>query len=102
LVIPAYACRIPTYDWGLPSGMSSFATHKMKDEMEKLDHSSRSATFLEMIMINWLLKLMVCKATVDMFHPIKKGTSANTLDEINNSRLISMKKSAGLLKIIFT
>ena len=38
------AMHIPTMIGGLP-GMSSFATHKMKDEMEKTRHPSCSRVF---------------------------------------------------------
>ena len=59
------AMHIPTMIGGLP-GMSSFATKKMKEEMEKLDIPP-VREFIEMIHDTGA-EIYVCKATVDMFH----------------------------------
>lgn len=59
------AMHIPTMIGGLP-GMSSFATKKMKGEMEKLDIPP-VREFIEMIHDTGA-DIYACKATVDMFH----------------------------------
>ena len=90
------AMHIPTMIGGLP-GMSSFATHKMKDEMEKLDIPP-VREFLEMIHDTGA-EIYVCKATVDMFHLDKKDF-CEYVDEIITVGDF-YEKSAGA-EIIFT
>jgi peroxiredoxin family protein len=72
------AMHIPTMIGGLP-GMSAFATHKMKDEMEKLDIPP-IREFLEMIHDTGA-EIYLCKATVDMFH-LKKEDFCEYVDDI--------------------
>lgn len=57
--------QLPTLLGALP-GMSAFATHMMKKEMEKLDIPP-VGEFVQMIS-DAGGKLYACKATVDMFH----------------------------------
>lgn len=90
------AMHIPTIIGGLP-GMSSFATHKMKDEMEKLDIPP-VREFLEMIHDTGA-EIYVCKATVDMFH-LEKDDFCEYVDEIITVGDF-YEKSAGA-EIIFT
>lgn len=59
------AMHIPTMIGGLP-GMSSLATHKMKQEIEKLDIPP-IREFIEMIHDTGA-EIYACKATVEMFH----------------------------------
>lgn len=59
------AMHIPTMLGGLP-GISTFATKKMKGEMEKLDIPP-VREFIEMIHDTGA-EIYACKATVDMFH----------------------------------
>lgn len=59
------AMHIPTMIGGLP-GMSSFATHKMKQEIEKLDIPP-VREFIEMIHDTGA-EIYACKASVEMFH----------------------------------
>jgi peroxiredoxin family protein len=56
---------LPTFLGALP-GMSAFATHMMKKEMEKIDIPP-VGEFIEMIS-DAGGHLYACKATVDMFH----------------------------------
>jgi peroxiredoxin family protein len=58
------AMHIPTF-LGMIPGMSTFATSKMKKEMDKLDIPP-VGEFIEMI-ADTGTKLYACKATVDMF-----------------------------------
>jgi peroxiredoxin family protein len=90
------AMHIPTMVGGLP-GMSSFATKKMKDEMEKLDIPP-VREFIEMIHDSGA-DIYACKASVDMFH-LSEDDFCDQVDGI-----ISVgdfyEKSAGA-EIIFT
>lgn len=90
------AMHIPTMLGGLP-GMSSFATKKMKSEMEKLDIPP-VREFIEMIHDSGA-DIYACKATVDMFH-LEEEDFCEQVDGI-----ISVgefyQKSAGA-EIIFT
>tara|TARA_R100001143_G_C3361367_1_gene137076 strand:- start:12710 stop:13231 length:522 start_codon:yes stop_codon:yes gene_type:complete len=90
------AMHIPTMIGGLP-GMSSFATKKMKNEIEKLDIPP-IREFIEMIHDTGA-EIYACRATVDMFH-LNKSDFCNQVDGI-----ISVgefyEKSAGA-EIIFT
>lgn len=72
------AMHIPTMLGGLP-GMSSFATTKMKKEIEKLDIPP-IREFIEMIHDTGA-EIYACKATVDMFH-LKKEDFCPQVDEI--------------------
>ncbi|MGB0347650.1 MAG: DsrE/DsrF/DrsH-like family protein [Balneolaceae bacterium] len=90
------AMHIPTMIGGLP-GMSSFATHKMKDEMEKLDIPP-VREFLEMIHDTGA-EIYVCKATVDMFH-LKMEDFCEYVDDIITVGDF-YEKSAGA-EVIFT
>lgn len=72
------AMHIPTMIGGLP-GMSAFATHKMKEEMEKLDIPP-IREFVEMIHDTGA-EIYACKATVDMFH-LSKDDFCEQVDEI--------------------
>lgn len=90
------AMHIPTMIGGLP-GMSSFATKKMKDEMEKLDIPP-VREFIEMIHDTGA-EIFVCKATVDMFH-LDKEDFCEQVDEIITVGDF-YEKSAGS-EIIFT
>ncbi len=62
------AMHIPTMVGGLP-GMSSFATKRMKSEMEKLDIPP-VREFIEMIHDSGG-DIYACKASVDMFHLVE-------------------------------
>jgi len=90
------AMHIPTMVGGLP-GMSSFATKKMKDEMEKLDIPP-VREFIEMIHDTGA-EIYACKATVDMFH-LDKGDFCEQVDDIITVGEF-YEKSAGA-EIIFT
>ncbi|MGC8501633.1 DsrE/DsrF/DrsH-like family protein [Desulfurella sp.] len=72
------ALHIPSLVGILP-GMSSFASLKMKKEMDKLDIPP-VGEFLEMIH-DAGGKIYACKATVDMFH-LKKEDFCEQLDDI--------------------
>ncbi|WP_020401704.1 DsrE/DsrF/DrsH-like family protein [Gracilimonas tropica] len=90
------AMHIPTMIGGLP-GMSSFATKKMKDEMEKLDIPP-VREFIEMIHDTGA-EIYVCKATVDMFG-LEEDDFCEEVDGIINVGTF-YEKSAGA-EIIFT
>lgn len=90
------AMHIPTMIGGLP-GMSSFATKKMKDEMEDLDIPP-VREFIEMIHDTGA-DLYACKATVDMFH-LTEDDFCDQVDGIINVGEF-YEKSAGA-QIIFT
>jgi len=82
---------------GIIPGMSAFATHKMKKEMEKLDIPPVSE-FIEMLS-DAGAELYACKATVDMFHLTKDHFMPQVNDIINVATFY--EKSAGA-EIIFT
>lgn len=90
------AMHIPTMLGGLP-GMSSFATKKMKDEMEKLDIPP-IREFIEMIHDTGA-EIYACKATVDMFHL----DDSDFCDQVDGIITVGefYEKSAGA-EIIFT
>lgn len=90
------AMHIPTMVGGLP-GMSSFATKKMKDEMEKLDIPP-VREFIEMIHDTGA-EIYACKATVDMFH-LNENDFCEQVDGIITVGEF-YEKSAGA-EIIFT
>jgi peroxiredoxin family protein len=82
---------------GIIPGMSAFATHKMKKEMEKLDIPP-VGEFIEMLS-DAGAELYACKATVDMFHLTKEDFMPQVNDIINVATFY--EKSAGA-EIIFT
>ena len=90
------AMHMPTILGMLP-GMSAFATHMMKKEMEKLDIPPVDE-FIEMIH-DAGGKLYACKATVDMFH-LTKDDFCDEVDEILTVGQF-YERSAGA-QIIFT
>ncbi len=90
------AMHIPTLLGAIP-GMSSFATSKMKKEMETLDIPP-VREFLEMIH-DAGGDLYACKATVDMFHLTKKDFCPQVDDIISVGQFY--EKAAGG-QIIFT
>ncbi len=90
------AMHMPTILGMLP-GMSAFATHMMKKEMEKLDIPPVDE-FIEMIH-DAAGKLYACKATVDMFH-LTKDDFCDEVDEILTVGQF-YERSAGA-QIIFT
>jgi peroxiredoxin family protein len=90
------AMHIPTMLGGLP-GMSSFATKKMKAEMEKLDIPP-VREFIEMIHDTGA-DIYACKATVDMFH-LNESDFCEQVDGIITVGEF-YEKSAGA-EIIFT
>ncbi len=90
------AMHIPTMIGGLP-GMSSFATSKMKKEMEILDIPP-VREFIEMIHDTGA-DMYACKATVDMFHLTKDDFCEQMDDIISVGEFY--EKSAGA-QIIFT
>ena len=90
------AMHLPTVLGAIP-GMSSFATSRMKREMEKLDIPP-VGEFLEMIH-DAGGTLYACKATVDMFHLSKEDFCPQVEDIISVGRFYEM--SAGG-QIIFT
>ncbi|MCD6234063.1 MAG: DsrE/DsrF/DrsH-like family protein [Candidatus Marinimicrobia bacterium] len=90
------AMHLPTL-LGMIPGMSAFATHKMKKEMEKLDIPPVSE-FIEMLS-DAGAELYACKATVDMFHLTKEDFTPQVNDIINVATFY--EKSAGA-EIIFT
>jgi peroxiredoxin family protein len=90
------AMHIPTVLGAIP-GMSSFATSKMKKEMEALDIPP-VREFVEMIH-DAGGELFACKATVDMFHLEKNDFCPQVDDIISVGQFYEM--SAGS-QIIFT
>ncbi len=82
---------------GILPGMSAFATHMMKKEMEKLDIPPVDE-FIEMIK-DAGAELYACKATVEMFHLTKDDFLPQVDDIINVGTFF--EKSAGA-QIIFT
>lgn len=90
------AMHIPTLVGGLP-GMSSFATKKMKDEMEDLDIPP-VREFIEMIH-DAGTDIYACKATVDMFHLTEDDFCEHVDGIINVGKFY--EESAGA-QIIFT
>jgi len=88
--------HLPTLIGAVP-GMSSFATSKMKKEMEKLDIPP-VREFIEMIH-DAGCEIYACKATVDMFHLTKKDFCPQVDDIISVGQFY--EKSAGA-QIIFT
>lgn len=82
---------------GIIPGISAFATHKMKKEMEKLDIPP-VGEFIEMLS-DAGAELYACKATVDMFHLTKDDFVPQVNDIINVATFY--EKSAGA-EIIFT
>lgn len=82
---------------GIIPGISAFATHKMKKEMEKLDIPP-VGEFIEMLS-DAGAELYACKATVDMFHLAKDDFVPQVNDIINVATFY--EKSAGA-EIIFT
>lgn len=90
------AMHIPTLLGGLP-GMSSFATAKMKKEIERLDIPP-VREFVEMIHDTGA-EIYACKATVDMFH-LSKADFCPQVDAVISVGQF-YEKSAGA-QIIFT
>jgi len=88
--------KMPTLLGAIP-GMSAFATHMMKKEMDKIDIPP-VREFLEMIHDSGG-EIYACKATVDMFHLTKDDFCPQTDDIITVGDFY--EKSAGA-KIIFT
>ena len=88
--------HMPTLLGGLP-GMSAFATHMMKKEMEKLDIPP-VAEFLEMIHDGGCA-IYACKAAMDMFHYTRDDLSEHVDDILTVGQFY--EKSAGA-QIIFT
>lgn len=90
------AMHIPSLMGMLP-GMSSFATAKMKNEMEKLDIPPVTE-FIEMIS-DAGAGLYACKATVDMFHLSMEDFLPQVDDVINVGKFYELSAGA---QIIFT
>jgi len=90
------AMHIPTLLGAIP-GMSSFATSKMKKEMEELDIPP-VGEFIEMIH-DAGGELYACKATVDMFHLTKDDFCPQVDDIISVGQFYEMSAGA---QIIFT
>lgn len=90
------AMHIPTVLGAIP-GMSSFATSKMKKEMEELDIPP-VGEFIEMIH-DAGGELYACKATVDMFHLTKDDFCPQVDDIISVGQFYEMSAGA---QIIFT
>ena len=88
--------KMPTLLGAIP-GMSAFATHMMKKEMEKIDIPP-VREFIEMIS-DAGGELYACKATVDMFHLSKKDFCPQMNEIITVGDFY--EKSAGA-SIIFT
>jgi peroxiredoxin family protein len=88
--------KMPTLLGALP-GMSAFATHMMKKEMDKIDIPP-VREFIEMIS-DAGGELYACKATVDMFHLSKKDFCPQMNEIITVGDFY--EKSAGA-SIIFT
>jgi peroxiredoxin family protein len=87
---------MPTILGAIP-GMSAFATHMMKKEMEKLDIPP-VREFLQMIK-DAGGELYACKATVDMFHLKKEDFFKEVDDIISVGRFYEMAAGG---QIIFT
>lgn len=90
------AMHIPTMIGGLP-GMSAFATHKMKQEMEELDIPP-VREFVEMIHDTGA-DIFACRATVDMFHLTMDDFCPQVDDIISVGRFYELSEGA---QIIFT
>jgi len=90
------AMHIPTLVGALP-GMSSFATQKMKREMENLDIPP-VREFIEMIHDTGA-GIYACKATVDMFHLTKDDFCPQVDDIISVGQFYEFSAGA---QIIFT
>jgi peroxiredoxin family protein len=90
------AMHVPTLVGALP-GMSAFATKKMKKEIERLDIPP-VREFIEMIH-DAGVKVYACKASVDMFHLMKKDFCPQVDEIISVGEFY--EKSAGA-NIIFT
>jgi peroxiredoxin family protein len=90
------AMHMPTLVGAVP-GMSAFATHMMKKEMDKIDIPPVDE-FIEMIK-DAGGELYACKATVDMFHLSKDDFCEHVDDIITVGEFY--EKSAGA-SIIFT
>lgn len=88
--------KMPTILGAIP-GMSAFATHMMKKEMDKIDIPP-VREFIEMIS-DAGGEIYACKATVDMFHLTKKDFCSQTNEIITVGDFY--EKSAGA-SIIFT
>lgn len=93
---PLDSLPIPTWLGAVP-GMSAFATHEMKKEMDALDIPPVDE-FLEMIH-DAGADIYACKATVDMFH-LTEDDFVEHMDGIINVGTF-YEKSAGA-QIIFT
>jgi len=90
------AMHIPTLLGGLP-GMSSFATRKMKQQMEELDIPP-VREFIEMIHDSGA-DIYACKASVDMFGLAKGDFCPQVADIISVGRFYELSENA---QIIFT
>ena len=90
------AMHIPTVLGAIP-GMSSFATSKMKKEMEELDIPP-VGEFIEMIH-DAGGELYACKATVDMFHLTRDDFCPQVDEIISVGQFYEMSAGA---QIIFT
>ncbi|MGC8595686.1 MAG: DsrE/DsrF/DrsH-like family protein [Candidatus Kryptoniota bacterium] len=90
------AMHIPSL-LGIIPGLSAFATHKMKKEMEKLDIPP-VAEFIEMIHDSGA-RLYACKATVEMFHLTKSDFCEQVEDIIPVGKFYEMSSGG---QIIFT
>ena len=90
------AMHIPSL-LGILPGMSSFATRKMKSEMEKLDIPP-VREFVEMIHDTGA-EMYACKATVDMFHLEKEDFCPQVDEIISVGRFYELSENA---QIIFT
>lgn len=88
--------KMPTILGAIP-GMSAFATHMMKKEMDKIDIPP-VREFIEMIS-DAGGEIYACKATVDMFHLTEKDFCTQTNEIITVGDFY--EKSAGA-SIIFT
>jgi peroxiredoxin family protein len=88
--------KMPTILGAIP-GMSAFATHMMKKEMDKIDIPP-VREFIEMISDTGA-EIYACKATVDMFHLTEKDFCPQMNDIITVGDFY--EKSAGS-SIIFT
>ncbi len=88
--------KMPTIMGAIP-GMSSFVTHMMKKEMDKIDIPPVSE-FIEMIH-DAGGELFACKATVDMFHLGIEDFCPQVSDIISVGQFYEMSENA---EIIFT
>ncbi len=88
--------KMPTVMGAIP-GMSSFVTHMMKKEMDKIDIPP-VGEFIEMIH-DAGGELYACKATVDMFHLGMKDFCPQVSDIISVGQFYEMSENA---EIIFT